>query len=132
MKFVCGHLLFLFLFSRIKIIQWSDNRMFISPHCVIFTFVFVNMWSIRMDMLGLTLVGEFINSLRPKDLQNSRYFFCFKWYFICTFYYVHVFFSCYWNILISLYSDPLVYVILRASLNCLTVFLETLFWSGGL
>ena len=49
--------------------------MFISPHCVIFTFVFVNMWSIRMDVLGSTLVDEFINSLRPKDLQNSRYFF---------------------------------------------------------
>ena len=51
--------------------------MLISPHCVIFSFVFVNMRSIRVDVLGVTLVGDFIiNCLKPKVLQNSRYF-CF-------------------------------------------------------
>ena len=64
-----------FNFSRTKIIWWLDNPILISPHCVISSFVFVNMWSIRVDVLGVTLVGDFINSLRPKVLQNSRYFF---------------------------------------------------------
>ena len=41
----------------------------------IFLFVFVNMLSIRIDVLGVTLVGEFINCSRSKVLQNSRYYF---------------------------------------------------------
>ena len=32
------------------------------------------MWSVRVDVLGVTLVGDFINCLRPKVLQNPRYF----------------------------------------------------------
>ena len=58
-----------------KIIWWSDNPILISPHCIVFSFVFVNMWLIRVDVLGVTQVGDFINYLRPKVLQNSRYFF---------------------------------------------------------
>ena len=75
-----------------KIIWWLDNLILTRPHCVIFSFVFVNMKSIRVDVLGVTLVGDFINCLRPKVLQNSRYLF-FKWYFICAFYYVLIFSS---------------------------------------
>ena len=72
MKHLCGHLLCLF-FSRRKS-HLMINTIFISPHCIICSFVFFNMWSIRVDILGVTLVADFINCLRPKVLQNSRYF----------------------------------------------------------
>ena len=49
--------------------------MFTSPLCAIFSFLFLNMWSISADELDLTLVSDFINSLTPKVLQNYRYFF---------------------------------------------------------
>ena len=116
-----------FNFSRTKIIWWLDNPILISPHCVISSFLFVNMWSIRVDVLGVTLAGDFINSLRPKVLQNSRYF-LFWMIALLRFYFLLLTLN---HSDISLYSDPLVYAILRltywASLNCLTVFLETLF-----
>ena len=67
MKFVCDHLLcFCLIFLVQKIIWWSDNPILISPHCVVFSSVFVNMWSIRVDELGVTLVGDFISCLRQK------------------------------------------------------------------
>ena len=59
----------------------------ISLHCAIFSLVFVKMWSLREDMLSISLVGDFI-CLNPKVLQNSKYFFRFRWDFISTFYYV--------------------------------------------
>ena len=40
-----------------------------------------------MDVLGVTLVGDFINCLRPKVLQNSRYFFVFDDTFIVFLFY---------------------------------------------
>ena len=49
--------------------------MFTSPLCAIFSFLFLNMWSISVDELDLTLVSDFISSLTPKVLQNYRYFF---------------------------------------------------------
>ena len=58
-----------------KIIWWSDNPILISSYYATFPFVFVKMWSIRVDVLGVTLVGDFINCLRPKVLQNYRHFF---------------------------------------------------------
>ena len=59
-----------------KIIWWSDNQKLISPHYfAIFSFVFVNMWSIREGVLCVTLVGDCIICLNPKVFQNSKYFF---------------------------------------------------------
>ena len=49
--------------------------MSINPHCVIFSFVFVSMWSIRVNVLVVSLVSDFIICLRPKLLKNYRYFF---------------------------------------------------------
>ena len=66
---------FFFIFFCTKIIWWSDNPISISPHCVIFWFAFVNTWLIRVNVLGVALVGDFINCLTPKVLQNSKYFF---------------------------------------------------------
>ena len=63
--------------------------MFISPHCVIFSFIFVSILLIIVDMLGVTLVGDFIIYLRRKAID----IFCFRWYFISVFYYVLIFFS---------------------------------------
>ena len=76
----------------------------------------------------MTLVGDFINYLRPKVCK----IFLFRMIlylrpFLCS-YFLLLMLNHY---AISLYSDPLEYAILRitylASLNCLTVFLETLF-----
>ena len=71
------HTFYFLIFLVQKIILSLDNPILISPHCVIFSVVFVNMWSIRVDVLGVTVVGDLINCLRPKVLQNlnSRYFF---------------------------------------------------------
>ena len=115
-----------FIFLVQKIIWWSDNPMFISPHYDIFSFVFVSMWLIRVDALGVTLVGDFIICLRTKVLQNSTYFFASDDILFASF----IMFLFILLILnhsdIILYSNPLLYVILRltywTSLNCLTVF----------
>ena len=86
-NYLCPPTLSFLLFLVQKIIWWSDNPILIIPHCVIFPFVFVNMWPIRVDVLGVTLVGDFINCLRPKVLQNSRYFFVFDDTFIVFLFY---------------------------------------------
>ena len=123
MKFACGYLLFLFsFFSYKKIIWWSDNPMFISPHCVIFSFVFINMWSIRVDVLGVKgqKVYKILNIFLLQMMLYLR--------LLLYSYFLLIILN---HSDISLYSDPLVYAILRltywASLNCLIVFLETLF-----
>ena len=67
-------LFFCFFFVQ-KIIWWSDNSTLISPHCAIFSLVFVSMWSRREDVLTVTLVGDFLICLNPKLLQNYKYFF---------------------------------------------------------
>ena len=118
-----------------KIIWWSNNPILISPHCVIFSCAFVNIWSIRVDVLGVTLVGDFINCLRPKVLQNSRYIFCFRWYFLPSI--MFLFFSPnvepFWYMFI--FRSPR---ICHSLLNILRVFKlfesisRNLVWSGGL
>ena len=118
-------LIFLYKKSLLVNVRWSD-----SPHCVFFSFVFVSMWSVRVDVLGVTLVGNFIICLRSKVLQNSRYFFVSDDVLFASFFWSYSLLLILNDSDISLYSDPLVYVIYRlsywASLNCLTVFLETL------
>ena len=131
MKPVCGHPDFQKIFLVQKVIWWSDNPIIINPHCVIFSFECDNMWSIRVDMLAVTIVGDFINCLRPKVLQNSRYIFVLNDILFASL--IMYFFSClnvepFWCKFIF---RSLEYAILRltywVSLNCLTVFLETLF-----
>ena len=49
-------------------------------------FVRICQYGIRVDVLNVTLVGDFIDCLRGKVLQDSRYFFvsdyCFDMHFI--------------------------------------------------
>ena len=120
-----------FIFLVQKIIWLSDYPMFISPHCVIYAFVFVSMWLIRVGVLGVTLDIDFI-ICKAKSFTNFRYFFLFQ-----IILYLHLLLCSYFLLLIfnhsniSLFSDTPVYVIFRLSywwsLSCLTVFLETLF-----
>ena len=69
------------------------------------------MWSIRVDVIGMTLVGDFINCLRPKFLQNSRYFFVSDDTLLCS-YFLLLMLNHYDMIL---YSDPLEYTIPRST-----------------
>ena len=105
--------------------------MFISPHCVIFPFVFVSILLIIVDMLGVTLVGDFIIYLRRKALQNSRYFLLQMVFYFCLLLCSYFLFLILNYFDISLNSGPLVYAFLRltylASSNYLVVFVETLF-----
>ena len=57
-----------------------------------------------MDVLSVTLVGDFVNFLRPNVLQNSRYF------FVSYILYLHILLCPYFlfnHADISLYSEPL-------------------------
>ena len=95
--FVATYFLFL-IFLVQKIIWWSDNPILVSQHSVFLSFILVNMWSIRVDVLGVTLVGDFINCLRLKVLQNSKCFFISDDTSFAPF--IMFFFSQYWTILI--------------------------------
>ena len=87
--------------------------MFISPHYDIFSFVLVSMRLIRVDVLGVTLVGEFIICLRPKVLQNSRYFFASDDILFASFIMFLFILLIFNHSDIISYSNILVYVILR-------------------
>ena len=82
-------------------------------------------------MLGVTVVGDFINCLRPNVLQN------FSYYLFRMILYLRLLLCSYFLLLmlnhsdISLFPDPLEYAIFCLTcftiLNCLTIFPETLF-----
>ena len=119
------------VYIMISLIIWEYNfaqSLFVLIYLIVFKRSNWNLVAVTYFLFFyFSLAKIFIDFLRPKVLQNSRYFFVSDDTLLCSF--------CLLLMLnhsdVSLYSDPLVYVILRltywASLNCLIVFLETLF-----
>ena len=59
------------------IILWSDIAVLITPGWEMLSCAFVKIWSIRVEVLQVILVGQFINCLKPYIEQNSLQFFNF-------------------------------------------------------
>lgn len=72
--FVFGILLFE-IFVVQYMIEWFDIEVSITPDCKKFFCVFVKIWSLRVEVLQGTLVGQFINWWGPYSEQISFYFF---------------------------------------------------------
>ena len=54
--------------------MWSDIVILITPDWEMLSCEFVKIWSIRVEVLQVILVGEFINCLKPYIEQNSLHF----------------------------------------------------------
>ena len=82
---------FLYFAFRIFLVKYIilsfDIAVLVTPNWEMLSRTFVNIWSIRVEVLQVILVGLFINCLRPCIEQNSVYFLIsskksFQWFFI--------------------------------------------------